>query len=425
MKRLQTQANKTKQAIDNIESEVKMSRRDSVSTASSKETVEEAVVKIEQLMNMNVKPQGRDVMEMVRHGTEERGMPIRYPASAFFNINSIDRYASAQYPTAQFALLAPPLVVNQNPASSYNMSSTRNMLSGYFHRLCVTEANLQWNVPTINSQNYIFCMSSIDSSGTTTTANVVLRQDYYTFTELAKEIEDSVRAALSLPTFTAIWSDTANGSGYQYIFSSGNATTLYFNDTLANSAPTDIISGTTINDATRAMYKFYTMIGINGSWIGSTQASSVLIATPTYPTLIYTSYVDIISNKLSQFMRVKDSETSWSADTSVIARIYLTNQGAITAPVTTQIDSSGVIGTTFDTFAVGSRPFILNYTPNTPKYIKWEPGQAIIDFDIRVIDEFGDQVPWSLYTPFSVPGTTQTYFTEFFEFQLSVLASET
>ena len=401
MKRLQTQANKTKQAIDNIESEVKMSRRDSVSTASSKETVEEAVVKIEELMNMNVKPQGRDVMEMVRHGTEERGMPIRYPASAFFNINSIDRYASAQYPTAQFALLAPPLVVNQNPASSYNMSSTRNMLSGYFHRLCVTEANLQWNVPTINSQNYIFCMSSIDSSGTTTTANVVLRQDYYTFTELAKEIEDSVRAALSLPTFTAIWSDSAN------------------------SAPTDIISGTTINDATRAMYKFYTMIGINGSWIGSTQASSVLIATPTYPTLIYTSYVDIISNKLSQFMRVKDSETSWSADTSVIARIYLTNQGAITAPVTTQIDSSGVIGTTFDTFAVGSRPFILNYTPNTPKYIKWEPGQAIIDFDIRVIDEFGDQVPWSLYTPFSVPGTTQTYFTEFFEFQLSVLASET
>jgi hypothetical protein len=98
-------------------------------------------------------------------------------------------------------------------------------------------------------------------------------------------------------------------------------------------------------------------------------------------------------------MRVKDSETSWSPDTSVITRIYLTNQGTITAP-SVIYNSLGTPAVGFTEFAVGSRPFILNYTPTTPKNIKWSPNQAIVDFDIRVIDEFGDLVPWSLSIPY-------------------------
>jgi hypothetical protein len=183
------------------------------------------------------------------------------------------------------------------------------------------------------------------------------------------------------------------------------------------------------------MYKFYTMIGITSSWIGESQASTGIATTPSYPTLIYTSYVDVISNKLSQYMRVKDSETSFQADTSVITRIYLTNQGTITYPATSTIGSvttgnqdlsTGNINTTtvnaFEDFPIGARPFVLNYTPATPKNINWTPGQSIIDFDIRVVDEFGDVLPWSVYTP---TGVGTAYFTEFFEFQLTVLASET
>ena len=117
-------------------------------------------------------------------------------------------------------------------------------------------------------------------------------------------------------------------------------------------------------------------------------------------------------------MRVKDSETSWAPDTSVITRIYLTNQGTITAPTLTATGSTtggvAAVGatTTFDTYAVGSRSFILNYTPTTPKHIRWDPAQALIDFDIRVVDEFGDQLPWNIEE-------------EVFEFQLTVLCSET
>jgi hypothetical protein len=173
------------------------------------------------------------------------------------------------------------------------------------------------------------------------------------------------------------------------------------------------------------MYKFYLMIGATAAVLDT--VSIVLVTAPSYPTLIYTSYVDVISNKLSQFMRVKDSETSWSPDTSVITRIYLTNQGTITAPTVLYTDISGNAPTqqiNFQEFAVGSRPFILNYTPTTPKNIKWSPDQAVVDFDIRVVDEFGDQVPWDLAIPYPV-GILTSLSQQFFEFQLTVLCSET
>jgi hypothetical protein len=401
-----------------METDVKMSRRDSVSTMSSQETVEEAVMKIEEVMN--IKPQERDVMEMVTHGTETRGMPIRYPASAFFNINSIDRYASINYPTSQFArILESSAIQNNTPASNYNMSLQRNLLSGYFHRLTVSEVNLQWNIPTINSQNYIFAMSAGDTSGNIASTNVSLILDYYTYTELATELQTRIRSAFSaltpnLNALTVVWAPRYAGSGYTFLFET-NGVVINFETDLVNSSG---VIGGDISAATRAMYKLYNMIGVTNALVSN--VSTVLYTIPSYPTLIYTSYIDIISNKLSQFMRVKDSETSWSADTSVITRVYLSNTNGISAPV---VEPSVPSGTTFDTYAVGSRPFVLNYSPNTVKNIKWEPGQSIIDFDIRVIDEFGDQVPWN--AKLTQPSEPTTFISEIFEFQLTVLASET
>jgi hypothetical protein len=389
----------------------------------------------------------RHVMELVTNTGERRAQPIRMPASAFFNINSIDRYASKENPTSQFAyILQTVQQQNANGASSYQMNSQRNLMSGYFHRLCVTDVNIQWNIPTINSQNYIFNLSIRNTSTTVVVSkNIALRAEYYTFTELATQLKEAIIFAFSstvnaVPDFNVTWLDTATGSGYSYEFSTeDNDLQMFFGKELLTDASGNAINclpGQSYTQAKRAMYKLYMMIGITAAWIGLSQITTVVIATPTYPTLIYTSYIDIISNRLSQFMRVKDSETTFQADTNVITRIYLTNQGMITSPtaVTKPIaNTSGLVQgesivletlTQHDVYAVGSRPMILNYCPNTPKYIKWDPEQSIIDFDIRVIDEFGDIVPWSQFTQYSPPHTNQTYFTEFFEFQLTVLCSE-
>ena len=364
----------------------------------------------------------KSVMDLIGNTGEKKATPIRNPSHAFFNINSIDRYASAENPISQFAMITrTAAILNSTPASNYQMSLQRNLLTGYFHRLTVTDVNLQWNIPTINSQNYIFNMTTINGQGIATTHNVVLPQDFYTFTELATQLQIAIRAAFSaLTTLTVVWGDTANGSAYRFTIATNVSSTIYFNTTLSDI--TGILPGQSIGEATRAMLKLYNMIGVTTINVGQLELATELSLTPTFPTLIYTSYVDIISNKLSQFMRVKDSETAWAPDTAVITRVYLTNQGTITAPTVTQQGiTAPAVSEIFQTFAVGSRAFILNYTPTTPKNIAWNPGQSIIDFDIRVVDEFGDIVPWNVRRV----NANGDYFVEYFDFQLTVLASET
>jgi len=394
----------------------------------------------------------KQLLEWLSTTGERRAQPIRNPASAFFNINSIDRYASKNFPTSQFALiLQQPEQLAATPASWYNMNLGRNLMSGYFYRLTVTDANINWNIPTINSQNYIFCMAVINGVDVGT-AVVTLPLGYYNYATLAEMMQERIILAFSgagdafnLEGLLVTWRDpdqatNAVGRGAFYIQTPEPGIQIAFvaafpsdyTGTPSAQFPNEgsILPGTTVSQAQRSMYKFYTMIGVTSAIVLNFQYQQY--TTPTYPTLIYTSYVDVISNKLSQFMRVKDSETSWSPDTSVITRIYLTNQGTITAPTVQYTDLSGNPAAAgnkqqilFTEYAIGSRPFILNYTPTTPKNIKWSPDQAIVDFDIRVVDEFGDRLPWNLQVPNLENVAVSPYTSETFEFQLTVLCSET
>jgi hypothetical protein len=402
-----------------------------------------------QIAKSTVIQPARHVLDLVTNTGERVAKPIRMPASAFFNINSIDRYASALNPVSQYALInTKPNILTANPAGNYNMSLGRNLLTGYFHRLTVTEANLHWNIPTINSQNYLFCMSSVILTTIyQQTLNVYLDIGFYSFTELAAHLQKSIRktfvgSVAPLDALTVKWIPTLYTGGYRFEFNTNDATTeIIFNNHLVSSNLGKILPGQTVIQAQNSMLKFYNMIGLTSAQMNlppypvppytTGVFQQILYANPSYPTLIYTGYVDIISTKLSQFMRVKDSETAWAPDTAVIVRIYMSNVNGISAALVepTGYDASGnvTIGatTTFDTVAIGSRPFVLNYSPITPKHIKWDPAQSLVDFDIRVVDEFGDLVPWNALNQYTDLNNDIIYFQENFEFQLTVLASET
>jgi len=369
----------------------------------------------------------QNALDLMTNTGELKAQPIRNPAHAFFNINSIDRYASSANPVSQYAMITKsPAQHASTPASNFNMSLQRNLLSGYFHRLTVSETNLQWQIPTINSQNYIFAMSSLGGGVPfTSQENIALNPGFYTYTELAAELQTQIIAAFTAGThpidsLTVTWSpNVANGSGYAFVFNTNDPTKqIGFNTSLVDESL--LIPGQSIDQGNRALLKLYIMLGITSQVAVNNPIffyNDIIYSNPSYPTLIYTSYIDIISSKLSQLMRVKDSETAFQPDTAVITRIYLSTTNGISAPILSQTGT-----TTFDTFAIGSRPFVLNYSPNTVKNINWSPGQSIIDFDIRVVDEFGDLVPWNLQT--TSPTNNANTFTEFFEFQLTTLASE-
>lgn len=101
--------------------------------------------------------------------------------------------------------------------------------------------------------------------------------------------------------------------------------------------------------------------------------------TPVFK-LLYTAYVDILSNKLTKYQDVKDSDTKPLRQTNQIARVYLCGQGAPQAV--------GLVN------APGSRPFYTVATLTNTKVIQWDPDEAVYDLDFELRDQYGDLLFW-------------------------------
>ena len=125
------------------------------------------------------------------------------------------------------------------------------------------------------------------------------------------------------------------------------------------------------------VYKAYRLIGMSrfnaNGYPGSTQKSGA------YPVFLYTPYIDIFSDILTNYQSTKDTNTSISKPKGLISRIYLSNTG-------------GVQGTSA-TLALGVEPFIMTSDLNTPKVIRWSPDVAVPSIDFQMRDCYGDLVP--------------------------------
>lgn len=344
---------------------------------------------------------------------ERPGVPQRPPASAQFNVNSIDRYGTRSAPDSQFAQILNPwsapngdVTVYTNeaglppPASDYRYSLQRPIMNGYFTRLGASQVNLDWSVPNIIKDFNNEIKVAVPNFSTLT---VNLAPGFYSGPDLAANISTATNNALATagysfnPSgFDTAWNDTFCGVAVQFLNASTINTGFCFDTTT--------LSG----DEKRKVLTTYDTIGVNypatQSTLVYTDGTGAVQSSINTGFLLnkykapYTSYIDIISDKLSQYMKVKDGETAQAPETNVLARIF-------TSPPN-QSQTFDADGNT-----LGTRPFRLVWDPNTMKWFKWSPNEAVFDFDIQVKDEYGNLVPWSGRFPF--------------EFNMTMLASET
>jgi len=116
-----------------------------------------------------------------------------------------------------------------------------------------------------------------------------------------------------------------------------------------------------------------------------------------YPNFLYSPYIDIFSDVLTNYQKVKDTDTSVIRPKGLLARLYLSGVGN---PQRT--DSTSALGTT---------PFIMTADLNFPKVIRWTPDQTVTSIDIQLRDCYGDLLP----------GYEDGYSTEF---QMTLLCTE-
>lgn len=83
---------------------------------------------------------------------EAGGVDIRNPSTAILGISSIDRYRTG----LTSAQTSPAITVSNNLTSPYSFDLTtlnQNLLTGFFTRLAVNEAQFRWTIPTLTSRN--------------------------------------------------------------------------------------------------------------------------------------------------------------------------------------------------------------------------------------------------------------------------------
>ena len=313
---------------------------------------------------------------------EGEGVPIRYPAIAELEVDTVDRYRNT--PDGFITALT-----NPTTSSSVLFEARQTLTSGYFTRIALSEIQFHYKTPNVNPyNNRINIVTSNIQTGAIGGFASFISTGFYNIDTLGSTIATALSASASGPfVYNPISPGTDNAA---INIQCTNPSTLWaFNS----------------NDIPR--YKpligpFYKMAGItkNNFVRAGLTGPENLSTNQTFAqttNLAYTDYIDIVSDRLAKFAKVKDSMTrQYQGQTAVLARIYLT-------PFNTHERFQGTHPTTLS----------IDYT--TPKYIRWHPEEYINNFDLQLYDEFGNFV-WC---------DPQNYPQYINEYQLTLQVSET
>jgi hypothetical protein len=249
---------------------------------------------------------------------------------------------------------------------------------------------------------------AIDASA----AVITVAQGFYTGVQLAAQIQQEIRANFFLPasraTICVNYNDISgsNPAAPSTAFESGGFQ-IYNSSALATNAlsiTNAIASGTYTGDRSYGPSLLWTLGFPTNTTTTVANGYTTALKSWNAP-LLYTQYVDIASEQLTNFQRVKDLTTqNLTTRQSVICRLSISDETSQNGPLDVK----------------GTAPFVIYRQIRNPKSIRWSGDSSIGQIDIKLYDMWGNP----LYTPVggavifnNVPYTMP-------DFQLTFLASE-
>jgi hypothetical protein len=232
----------------------------------------------------------------------------------------------------------------------------------------VSQIQLQYNIPTvIFGKNDTFYVNQ---------TAVLIPYGFYSPDMLADVLQVRIRLSTNV-TDCLVTFDPQDG----FIFSSVGFTISFTNPVLVPDAVRDTV------------LKCYRLLGITKDNITSSNTQTSF----DYPNFLYTPYIDIYSDVLTNYQEIKDTNTTVQKFKGMVARIYLSG--------------TGNIQTTDPNVALGTAPFVMTADLNNCKVIKWTPDVAVPSIDFQLYDQYSDLIP----------GAAEGFSTEF---QMTLLCIE-
>jgi hypothetical protein len=322
--------------------------------------------------------------------------------NAILAINSLDRYTIGSQP---IVIPNPPYpdIVIPNPAlggtalisqylnqgqkcNSFSIQSPGALIYGYIKKVQVSQIQLQYNIPTVVPGKNDYFELITDGSDTDNYL-IVIPYGFYTPEELAAVLQIKVREAS--PVFSALTVIYTPLVGFRFKTNVPGLEIYFLTPVLA-------VDFVTLGE-TALKLRTYRLLGmdISNSTPSETQSSTIT------PTFLYTPYIDICSQTLTKYQKIKDTDSSPNKLTSIVSRIYLSGTGQ------PQVASGDP-----DVYPLGCRPFTTTQDCNTPKVIRWSRDEAINTLDFQLYDQYGDLIFQQGNSTNDVD-PTDIYYTEF------------
>lgn len=352
----------------------------------------------------------------------------RTPATQYLTLNSADRNQTSTVAPFQY---------NRQPWNRFKLQRPQNIMNTYATRMLVSEINFPWYIPNINSLTNTIYIRFAGILYTITIGSTAFANGDQIATALVSLINSGVAlipggsitpGAIPGSNFIVEY-NTAQGQSQFVIGSLGGVCQIYYTDPGAFNAFPPSQEGAYYTSASLAL-----LMGLDFNQVSGAVATDY-IGRPT--TCQYTSYIDIVSDKLHQYSTNRDGSSDNFFSRNNVCRIYLSDEtsnvvmgantsGTINIPAINEGSSLGsvnTISTTFTPFIPGvSSPFFIHRQFKNPKAVMWNKESSVDWLDIAVYDQFGNLVP--LPTPVLAGENIINAVPAYPDFQITLLASE-
>jgi hypothetical protein len=260
-----------------------------------------------------------------------------------------------------------------NNCNNFTIQSPAALIYGYVRRIIISQIQLSYNIPTV-------CLGKNDTlwiQGPTINdppEAITIPYGFYYADELASVVQNLLQTTTTIGASADITVTFQPRFGFVFTSTSAPAQTFCFPSDEAVAFSQNLVTTSPEIQNQLKTYKLMGITALNSGLIGfsTTQVGS-------YPNFIYTPFIDIYSDVLTNYQSIKDTTTFVNKNKGLVARIYLSGTGNIQ-------ETGSVTG-------LGTAPFIMTADLNTPKVIEWSPDVAVPTVDFRLLDCYGDLIP--------------------------------
>lgn len=339
-------------------------------------------------------------------------------ANAILAINSTDRYITSIGGNVNQPI-SNALEVQFNNAGPYandfSITAPGALMNGYIEKIIISQIQLQYNLPTVipdRNDLLVIGFETGQQTGIYSIQPVRIPYGFYTPQELAGILSAKLNEVIpTLSPWSVNYSNIGVDLGFN-IVSTNEEGLRFFLPT-----PTELRFPFAFTLPESDITTYLKTAKLYGFTAGNSAPSFIGQVSWNAPDFLYTPFIDIYSDALTNYQKLKDTDTSTIRRKGLLSRIYLSGVGGpqITSGAFQNQDGLNITPST----ALGCNPFTLTYDLNNPKIINWTPDTAVNSLDFQVRDCYGDL----LFTiqPGGVGQAIEAFNTEF---QMTLLCIE-